>query len=291
MSYTEEQSTKKNIGQIAELQASKIIADFSGKSNKNSVKIIDNVIAFIGAAGGTGTSTVVANLAYSIAKKGMTVLVVDLNIQYPVQHCLLGFKQEIEKKDLVSFLLGKNHLGESIETKDNMSLMFANNRYLMDQINCDTPVCAKNLTETLDRVRPMFDIIIIDCPRSMEFDIVNSVLYSCDTIYSVWDEGISCIANIDRMRKNMQVSGIEAYSKMKVVFNKKTNIHYTKYVFDQLGLKVVETLPFDTALIESGLKGEVFCEKGASMSRNAAAFSNSMGSLADKVLEIGGYKK
>lgn len=280
-----------NINQIIGDTASKLIKDFSGKENKSKIKVIDNMIAFIGAAGGTGTSTLVANLAYALSKRNLTVLVVDLNIMYPIQHCLLGFKQEIEKKDLVTFLLGKNQLGESIETRDNISIMYPNNRYLVDQINCDTSACSKTLLSAVADVRHLFDVIMFDCPRQLEFDVVNSILYNCDTIYSVWDEGISCVSNIDRMRKNMQVSGIETYSKMKVVFNKKTNIHYTKYIFEKLGLETIETLPFDTAIIESGLRGEVFCEKGASLSKNAAAFSKSVESLADKVLQIGGYSK
>lgn len=280
-----------NINQMIGETTSKLIKDFSGKENKSKIKVIDNMIAFLGAAGGTGTSTIVANLAYVLSKRNLTVLVVDLNVMYPIQHCLLGFKQEIEKKDLVTFLLGKNHLGESIETKDNISLMYPNNRYLVDQINCDTSACSKTLLAAIADVRHLFDVILFDCPRQLEFDVVNSVLYNCDTIYSVWDEGISCVSNIDRMRKNMQVSGIETFSKMKVILNKKTNVHYTKYIFEKLELEAIETLPFDTAIIESSLRGEIFCEKGASLSKNAAAFSKGMEDLADKVLQIGGYSK
>lgn len=291
MSYEDENVESTNITKLVEDTTNRLIKDFSGKDNISQVKVIDNMIAFMGASGGTGTSTLVANLASVFSKKNLTVLVVDLNIMYPILHCLMGVKQEIEKKDLVTFLLGKNQLGESIENKGNISIMYPNNRYVIDYINCDTSACSKNLIDSIGRVRHLFDVIMFDCPRQIEFDVVNAVLYNCDRIYSVWDEGIGCVSNIDRMKKNMAVTGVETFSKMKVILNKKTNIFYTKKIFDTLELEVIETLPFDTAVIESGLKGEIFYEKGASMSKNAAAFSKGLESLADKILEIGGYNK
>ena len=107
----------------------------------------------------------------------------------------------------------------------------------------------------------------------------------------VWDESLSCIANMDRIRKNMQASGIESNQKIRVIFNKKTNVHYTKYIFEQLKLNIVGTLPFDTAIIESSLQGEIFCDKGASMSKTAAVFASEMTNITNKILEIGGYKE
>ena len=279
-----------NINKLVGETTNKLIHDFSGSSfGVSRTKVADNVLAFIGGAGGTGTSTVMANLAYMIAKKDLTVLVIDLNIMYPIQHCYFGIKQEIERKDLVTFLMGKNQIGESIITKDNFSIMYPNNRYMMDYINCDNKQASQTLSDAINNVRHLFDVILIDVPRTLEFDAVNCVLYSCDTIYSVWDENIACISGIDRFRKNLQLSGIEAGNKLKVIFNKKTDIYYTKSVFESLKLDVMATLPFDTAIIESGLKGEIFCEKGASISKNAAAFVSGMQGLTDAVLKRGGY--
>lgn len=279
-----------NINKIVGETTNKLIHDFSGSNfGKFGTKVADNVLAFIGGAGGTGASTTLANVAYMMAKKGLTVLVIDLNIMYPIQHCYFGIKQEIDRKDLVTFLMGKNPIGESIITKDNFSIMYPNNRYMMDYINCDNKQASQTLTDAINSVRRLFDVILIDCPRTIEFDVTNCVLYNCDTIYSVWDENIACISNIDRFKKNLQLSGVETNNKLKIIFNKKTDIYYTKYVFESLGLDVIATLPFDTAIIESGLKGEIFCEKGASISKNAAAYVNALESLTDEILKRGGY--
>lgn len=281
--------SKVSINKLIDDTTNKIIKDFSGKGNSAKIRVMDNTIAFIGASGGTGTSTLVANVAYTVAKKGLSVLVVDMNILYPIQHSLFGLKQEIEKKDLVSFMLGRNSIGDSIESSKGVSVMYANNRYLIDYINCDTSACSSNLISAIKDIRQLFDLIIFDCPLRLEFDAINCILYECDKVYTVFDEGVSPIANIDRIRKNMQVSGIETSSKLKVILNKKTNVHYTNYVFDKLALELIAKLPFDTSIIESSLRGEIFCEKGASISKNASLFESGIKDLADKILAEGGY--
>lgn len=293
MNYNDEfKTSEKNINQMMTKAADEIIKSFSGKGNIQKIKVIDNLIAFMGASGGTGTSTIVSNVAFEMAKKGLTVLIVDLNLEYPIQQSIFKVKQKLEKKDLVSFLMGRNQIGDSIDiVNSNISIMYANNRYLMDRINCDSSTCSNNLVSTIERIRHLFDVILFDCPLNLEFDVVNSVLYNCDTIYMVWDESLSCIANMDRIRKNMQASGIESNQKIRVIFNKKTNVHYTKYIFEQLKLNIVGTLPFDTAIIESSLQGEIFCDKGASMSKTAAVFASEMTNITNKILEIGGYKE
>ena len=85
--------------------------------------------------------------------------------------------------------------------------------------------------------------------------------------------------------------GIESTYKLRVIFNKKTKVHYTKYIFDQLDVDLIGTLPFDIAIIESSLAGEIFIDKGSSLSKTATAFANEIGNITDKILEIGGYKE
>ena len=288
----EYKASKSNINQIVDNVTNEVIKSFSGVGNTRKIRVMNNVIAFVGAAGGVGTSTILANVAHKVSKKGLSVLVIDANILYPIQHTFFGVKEELEAKDLISFLMGANQIGDSIKgVTSNLSLMFANNRYLTDSINCDNQVCAENFTDTIDRIKHLFDLILIDCPMDVGHHIYNSILYNCDIIYSVWDEGLSCISNIDRFRKNLQMCGIESTYKLRVIFNKKTKVHYTKYIFDQLDVDLIGTLPFDIAIIESSLAGEIFIDKGSSLSKTATAFANEIGNITDKILEIGGYKE
>lgn len=268
--------------------ANKVIRQLSGKEHKGKKKVIDNIISFVGASGGTGTSTIVANVAQKIVDGGLSVLVIDSNICYPAQHTFFRIKQEIEKKDLVSFITGKNTIGESIEYRGELGVLTSNNRNLMDYINCDTKVVSKNMDECLDRMSSLFDVVLIDCSNRIEHDLINTILYKSNYIYCVWDEGIGCISNFEKLRGNLRVLGIDP-TKMRVVLNKKTNIYYRESVFKSLNAELVEVLPFDTAIIESGLRAEIFVKKGSSTSRNSKEYSNGISRLATKILRLGGY--
>lgn len=282
---------QENVGKVATEAAVDIIKRLSGSDVKRTKKIIDNVVTVSNAAGGTGASTVLSNIAYIVSKKGFKVLVIDLNIMYPVQHSSFNLKQVIEKPDLVSYLLGKNSLGQSIDSTEKSSILYANNRSLMDYINCESDIAVVNFTTALDKARQLFDLVLIDAPMRIDHTLINTAFYLSDQIYLTWDEGISSIANTERIRRNMASSGIDSYTKMKVILNKKTNIHYSSYPFQKLNIELAQILPFDTEIIDNSLRSKIFCDKGASSSENANIFYAGIVRLADKILENGGYVK
>ena len=89
----------------------------------------------------------------------------------------------------------------------------------------------------------------------------------------------------------MSYCGIDSYTKMRVILNKRTHIHYNMYPFKKLNMELIQILPFDTSIIENSLKAQIFCEKASSNSKNAAVFENSIRELTDKMLKIGGMVK
>lgn len=272
-------------------KASTILKQLSGGDAKYVRKLVDNVVTFTGASGGVGVSTIVSNVASLAADSGLNVMIIDLNIMYPIQHTFFGIEQKIERPDLVSYLLGKNSLGESVMSNGSISLLIPNNRGLMDSINCEMQSAVNNFASTLDQLRKMFDLIIIDAPMLVEHLLINTVFYLSNQIYLVWDESISSISNTERIRRNMLASGIDAYSKMKVILNKKTSVNYSKYPIEKLNLELVDVLPFDVAIIECGLRSKIFCQKGSTSSKNAGEFYHKMVSITNTVLRNGGFTK
>lgn len=272
--------------------ATNILKQLSGGKINYNKKVIDNLIVISSASGGAGASTIVSNLAFTAANDySMRVLVIDLNILMPVQHMYFGIKQDINKPDLVGYLLGKNTLGEAIEQGNSASVMFANNRSLMDYINCESDQAVNNFESALDGLKGLYDLIIIDTPMAIENTICNYAFYHADQIYLVWDEGIGSIANSEKIRRNMASCGIDAYTKTKVILNKRTAIHYSDYPFKKLNMELVQILPFEQDIIYSSLSSQIFCDKGASRSKNSAYFCGGIQQLTQKVLEIGGMVK
>lgn len=283
---------QENISKISSDKAKEIIKTLSGGEIRYTKKVIDNVIIFSGAQGGTGASTLLANVAYLAASKNLRVLVIDLNVMYPTQHIYFGKEHDdLQPPDLMSFLTGKNPIGESIENDGLVSLLYANNRTLMDSLISESDISVTNFTNAIQRLRQLFDLILIDCPMKIDHTLYNTAYYLSDSIYLVWDEGISSITNTEKIRRNMVLSGVEVFTKMKVILNKRTNIHYNNYPFQKLNVELVQILPFEPDVIYSSLRSEVFCDKGASKSKNADIFYAGMVELTDKILENGGYIK
>lgn len=295
MTFFNKKNTKgeqENIGKISSDKAKEIIKTLSGGEIKYTKKVIDNVIIFSNAQGGTGASTLMANVAYLAASKNLRVLVIDLNIMYPTQHVFFGKEQDnLQPPDLMSFLTGKNPIGESIENGGVVSLLYSNNRTLMDSLISESDICVTNFNNAIQRLRQLFDLILIDCPMKIDHTLYNTAYYLADTIYLVWDEGISSIMNTEKIRRNMALSGVDVYTKMKIILNKRTNIHYNNYPFQKLNIELTQILPFEPDVIYSSLRSEIFCDKGASKSKNADIFYAGMVNLTDTILENGGYIK
>lgn len=273
-------NTVKNLGQ-----------ELSGNNleEKRDKMILDHVFCFTGLAGGVGTSTVVANIAYLLKKMHYSVLVVDTNILYPIQHTFFKIKQEIETTDFFSFLYGDATLGESIKYPmgSDLGVLIANNRTLENTIDAETREAGIAFYECLDRVGSLFDFILIDCGNNLLSELTNSALYKADRIIAVMDENIECLSNYSRMTSAMACSGID-YTRVKTIMNKRTSIQYSKSIFNDFGIELLAVLPFDLGVMESGLRGEIFCQKGASMSKNAALFVQRMNQIATSMKRLSG---
>lgn len=268
----------------------KVIKVFSGSDYKIHKKMIDNLIAVTGLSGGVGTSTIVANLAYMAEKEGLSVIVVDTNIVYPTQHIYFGIKQQIKKTDLVSFLGGGAKLGECIDYKGEVGVVYANNRTLTDLVNCDNADAANNFGKMINSLSDLFDLVIVDCSNRVENDIVNMALYKADVIYTIMDENIENLSNLERFKNSLQLTGIPT-SKIRTIMNKRTSIFYNESILKSFKISLVDILPFDTAIIESGLRGEIFCKSGSSSRKTASQFVGRMEVLTTKILENGGYSR
>ena len=269
--------------------ATDLIKELSGKSQASGSKVVDNVIVFSNAAGGAGATTITHNVAYQASKKGLKVVVVDLDITRPLQHIYLGVKSELEKNDMVSYLLGKSNLADSIDTTNAINLLYANNRTLNDEVNCNDKIAIENFVVMINKLRQYYDLVLVDCPMRVDSMLANTMLYICDTMYIVWDEGIASSVNTEKLRRNMAISGIDSFIKMKIILNKRTSIRFNSYPLKKLNLELIEILPFDADIIDNSNKGQIFCEKYSSASKNAIIFAEKIQDLTDKILQEGGY--
>lgn len=281
-----------NLSQLGQDAVKNIGRELSGANeDRRSKMILDHIFAFVGLSGGVGVSTIVANTAYALKRVGYSVLVIDTNILYPIQHSFFRVKQEVASKDFFSYLFGECALGECIRYPmgNNLGVMVANNRGLIEVVDSDTKDASNAFLEALERVGSLFDFVLIDTNNNLNSELSNSALYKADRIIAVMDENIECLSNYNRMTAAMGACGID-YSRIKTVMNQRTDIQYSKSVFKDFGIDLMHVLPFDSKVRESGLKGEIFIQKGESMSRNSARFNQGITDLANSIKQLSGAK-
>lgn len=269
-----------------------LITELSGKNQTFSKKVIDNIFSFVGLAGGVGTSTIVANVAKALTDKHFSVIVIDLNICCPAQHSFFKIEQKAKKPDLISLLSGENTLGESIETKEGVYVLYANNRILFDKVAIDTAGASANFSSILEQLSSLFDVVLIDVPSngSLDFELTNLALFKSDFIIAVMDENVGCIGAYNRLQRNLSYVGISIQN-LKVIMNKRTNITYPTNVFKSLDIELDVLLPYDVSVVEAGLRGNIYITKGASSAMTAAQFVEAIEDLRDVILRYGGYEE
>lgn len=277
-----------SVSKIAADKATGLIKELSGSEITSTKKIIDNLILFTNASGGTGASTVACNVAYALSKKNLKVLMIDLNILCPSQYNYLGLKQQLDDTDLISFMLGECSVGECIKNCSNIDLIYANNRSITDKINANDKVAIQNFIDLIKKLRNLYDFIIVDCPMSIDDMLCNTAMYSADTIYCVWDEGLNSIANTEKIRRNLALTGVDSYTKMRIILNKRTIVRYSRLPIDKMNLDLIGVIPFSADVIDSSLSAQIFCEKGKATSENGIEFAKQISIIADKIASIGG---
>ena len=278
-----------DIQETAKKVSKEIISELSGRGNVSVKPIINNLVAFMSSSSGAGASTLVANVARLIEKKGLSVAVVDLNIMFPSQHLYYKIPQELDRSDLCSLLLGKTDLGESIYYSGNTAVILANNRGAMDYINLDEERYCETIDNALSNLSYQFDMVLVDCPLQITNAIVNTSLFKADNIYMVMDDGVQSIVNLTKIRNALDTFGI-GWGKVRFVMNKRTSNFYNESNLDTAGVKLIEIVPFDLGIITSGLRCELYVEKGIGISKTSKDVERALDSLAEKVLEIGGKR-
>lgn len=278
-----------DIQETAKKVSKEIISELSGRGNVSVKPIINNLVAFMSSSSGAGASTLVANVARLIEKKGLSVAVVDLNIMFPSQHLYYKIPQELDRSDLCSLLLGKTDLGESIYYSGNTAVILANNRGAMDYINLDEERYCDTIDKALSNLSYQFDMVLVDCPLQITNAIVNTSLFKADNIYMVMDDGVQSIVNLTKIRNALDTFGI-GWGKVRFVMNKRTSNFYNESNLDTAGVKLIEIIPFDLGIITSGLRCELYVEKGIGISRTSKDVEKALDNLAEKVLEIGGKR-
>lgn len=226
-------------------------------------------IVFCNQKGGVGKTTSTVNVAASLARRGVRVLLIDLDPQGNAGSGVGLNKYRIEKS-IYHTLIGQSSLQDVILDTgiENLSIAPSNRDLVGAEIELMQAFSRETkLKNALNSVQNDYDYCLIDCPPSLSLLTVNALTAATDVIIPVQTEyyaleGISELLNTiglikDNLNPELRIGGI-----ILTMFDSRNNlanqvVEETKSYFKD---KVFQTvIPRNVRLSESPSHGQPIC--------------------------------
>lgn len=205
--------------------------------------------------GGVGKSTNTANIGTGLAMAGRKVCVVDADIGLRNLDMVLGLENRIVY-DLVNVVERKCKISQALirdKRHQNLFLLPAAQTRDKDAVN------AEQMLELTEKLRKVFDYVLIDCPAGIESGFRNAVV-GADMALLVTTPEVSAVRDVDRVIGLLEASGKR---NPKLIINrlnpdlvKKGDMLDTETILQILAVELIGVVPEDSNMVAYTNRGE-----------------------------------
>lgn len=144
--------------------------------------------------GGVGKTTVCANLGYALARNGLSVLMLDLDMGLNNLDVVMGMENKIVY-DVVDVVEGRCRAKQALVQDFVLPKL-----YLLPSIQqcCAKKIEYESIDKILNELEFMFDYILIDCPAGVDYGFVRAVSLAREAIV-VTTPHISAVRDSDKV--------------------------------------------------------------------------------------------
>ena len=171
-----------------------LLARFAPKELMLARPPLGRVLAFYGAKGGVGTTTIAINAAIALHRElGRKVSLIDGNLQFGDHRVFLDLG--LDRKSIVDVVTAPSM------DQDLIKQVLVKHDSGIDQLLAPpTPETAELVTTDhlpviLDHLRDLYDYILVDIDKRLD-DINLGILESADTMFVVMTADLSCLKNV-----------------------------------------------------------------------------------------------
>jgi pilus assembly protein CpaE len=191
--------------------------DLTPKRDNKSGKII----SIFGSKGGVGTTTIAVNLAISLlqAKKGLSVVLVDMNTLFGEVPLFLEMSPKFHWGEITKNMdrLDNTFLGNILTQHKSGIHVLPSPAYLNGHVKPTPEIMAR----LLDLMKKTYDYILVDSGQSTN-DTSLRVVELSDTLLLITILSLPCLANTKRLIKSFLDFGYLGNDRIKVVLNRYT---------------------------------------------------------------------
>lgn len=215
---------------------------------------MSKIIGIVSGKGGVGKTTLCANLAFALAKRGNNVIAIDGDIGLKNLDILLGMVDK-SAYDLTDILCGRCTVAKAIQVHDNycnLHFISASQSSYTDELDRDA------LFRLCRFLRTRYDYVLIDAPAGVG-DGFHNIVSCCDECVVVATPDLTSIRDAEKTS-----SLLSAYPKLssKLVLNKINKqmisqgyLNNIDDIMDCISLPLVGLIPTDELIVVYGNGG------------------------------------
>lgn len=224
------------------------------------------IIAVANQKGGVGKTTSTVNLSAAFARMGKRVLMMDLDPQGNAT-VAIGVDKEDLPVSAYDVLVGEVKARDAILTTavENLDLIAANGDLTAAEVDLiDESKGPKKLRKALKKVREQYDVILLDCPPTLNMLTLNALTVAEGILVPVQCEyfaleGLSALMDTieavqSDLNPNLHIDGL-----LRTMYDRRNNLanDVSNELVAHFGMKVLQTIiPRNVRLAEAPSYGE-----------------------------------
>ena len=178
---------------------------------------LGRVLAFYGAKGGVGTTTIAINVAIALQRElGRRVCLVDANLQFGDHRVFMDLG--LDRKSIVDVVSATSIdvdllRGVLVEHDSKIDLLLAPPTPEMAEL-----VTKEHLTQIIDVLRGVYDYVVVDLDKRLD-DMNLGVFDAAEHVFVVLTADLSCLKNVRLVLETLGHIGYEA-DRVKLILNR-----------------------------------------------------------------------
>lgn len=236
------------------------------------------VIAIMNQKGGVGKTTTAVNLGAGLVRKGYKVLMIDMDTQANLT-LALGYKFPDELKYTVTNVMNLALRGEPVDPRkgilinaENIALLPANVRMQGFGDSLGTAVANEYLlSEFVNRAKPLYDFILIDCSPSLGV-LTRNALVAADSVLIPFMPDYFAMQGLVVMLRMIKAMRLETNHDLRIegilIVRRDNRAHYKR----DAALAVREAYGKDTTVYKTELPSSVRAMESADLGISLFAY-------------------